>query len=294
MDDLAEPACDQIWIGDLPAETDDFMLRQIFASYGEIVWCKTLAPKQGLTTASALVQFGDPNDAKFCAENLNGNIAEGLERPVKVRLSAPKGGGGGSGSSWNNRSGGGGDGGSNWSSGDGWSKTRIPVVMPGTLQVPGGGFGKAGAAGAHPNLFDPYSDGGKGFGGKRGIAGMIKGAITGGYIAKAQKKTDENSVYVKNLPCDTTDRDLYELFAPFGAIPPGGVLAKQKDGQCCGVGFVDFVEVQSVEKAVAALHGLPGPEGEVLHVQQKRKPKVEVEKEQDPEALARQIEQSFA
>lgn len=50
-------------------------------------------------------------------------------------------------------------------------------------------------------------------------------------------------VFIKNLPSDTTDCDLYKLFAPFGAISPSGVKAMvNADGSCKGIGFVDFMD----------------------------------------------------
>merc|ERR1719216_330257 len=51
-----------------------------------------------------------------------------------------------------------------------------------------------------------------------------------------------NQLYVRGLPSDTTDADLLEIFAPFGAIPPRGVKVMNKgaQGTCNGTGWVDF------------------------------------------------------
>merc|ERR1719367_1108667 len=44
---------------------------------------------------------------------------------------------------------------------------------------------------------------------------------------------DQNALYVANLPADTTDLDLYRIFAPFGAIAPKGVRAMLNEDMSC-------------------------------------------------------------
>lgn len=270
--------CDQIWVGGLPEETDQDFLKAIFAAYGEIVWCKVF-PADGGGRAKALIQFSDFNDAQFCANNLNGNIPEGLDQAIKCRL-APRGGGGGGG-------GGGGKG-----------PGAAGAVPQALLQTFAQSFGKAGGKGGGKNNAGPYPmaalaalAGGKGFDGKRGAVGMVKGAIKGGVIKPIKwGSRPELAVFIKNLPSDTKNEHLYELFSYFGAIPPGGVLAQQKDDNCSGVGFVDFCEEECAARAVEALNGLPTPEGQFLHVAFKNKRKPKQVQEEDPEALARMLE----
>eukprot|EP00930_Biecheleria_cincta_P033469 TRINITY_DN23199_c0_g1_i1.p1 TRINITY_DN23199_c0_g1~~TRINITY_DN23199_c0_g1_i1.p1 ORF type:complete len:422 (+),score=84.24 TRINITY_DN23199_c0_g1_i1:55-1266(+) len=272
-------ACDQIWVGGLPEETDQEFLKAIFSAYGEIVWCKVF-PADGGGKAKALIQFADHTDAEFCANNLNGNIPEGLTQSIKCRL-APRNGG----------SGGGGGGGGGGGKGPG----ALPQALLQTLVQ---GLGKAGGKGGGKNNSGPYPmqavlalAAGKGFGGQRGAAGMVKGAIKGGVI-KPMKwgSKPECSVFIRNLPSDTTNEHLYELFSYFGAIPPGGVLAQKKDDNCSGVGFVDFIEEECAQRAIDALNGLPTPEGQFLFVTLKYPKKQKKVQEEDPEALARILE----
>merc|ERR1712232_1241794 len=78
---------------------------------------------------------------------------------------------------------------------------------------------------------------------------------------------NECQVYVRNLPCDTTDADLYRLFAPFGAIAPTGAKALQnEDGSCKGIGFVDFAEASCAETAIATLSNFALPDGSSIQV----------------------------
>merc|ERR1712072_167903 len=102
-----------------------------------------------------------------------------------------------------------------------------------------------------------------------GMKGLLKGAIKGG-ITPWGERPNENCLYIKFLPSDCTDKDLYDLCAPFGAIPPQGVLAQQRDGVCTGIGFVDFVDQTAAWSAMEALNGFTSPSGEALQVTQKQ------------------------
>lgn len=240
----------QVWIGGLADGCNEEMLQGVFGPYGAITWCKVTPAKPG-KKPSALVQFADPTDAAWFCENLNGNIPEGLTEPIQVMF----------------------------------SKNQGPAQGKGKGEAKGGGkdngkgYGKVDAKGGKAAGWSPYDGGAKGdakggakdsgkSGGKGGIKGLLKSATKGGFIPD-NPKPDENCVYIKGLPNDTTDRDLYELFAPFGAIPPRGVLAQQKEGACTGVGFVDFVEQTATLHAIQVLNGMPTPDGDALFLKQK-------------------------
>merc|ERR1740129_1308911 len=69
----------------------------------------------------------------------------------------------------------------------------------------------------------------------------------------------ECQCFVKNLPADTSDLDLYRLFSPFGAIAPSGTKAMLDDsGACKGFGFVDYMDAISAEAAISTLSGHQG------------------------------------
>merc|ERR1719221_345485 len=100
---------------------------------------------------------------------------------------------------------------------------------------------------------------------------MLKGLMKGGAIPGMGSRPDEQCVYVKGLPPDTSDLSMYELFSPFGAIAPTDVKAMLKpDGTCTSVGFVDFQDPSCAAAAVSALHGTTLPDGSALHLNLKR------------------------
>merc|ERR1719343_1303267 len=111
--------------------------------------------------------------------------------------------------------------------------------------------------------------GGKG-GGKPGSFFVLYGAVRKAGLLGGKGVPDENQVYVRNLPSDTTDVDLYRLFAPFGAIAPTGAKAMMgPDGSCKGIGFIDFVDATCAEAAISTLNNLTLADGSSIQVSTK-------------------------
>eukprot|EP00413_Alexandrium_margalefii_P006069 CAMPEP_0204519206 /NCGR_PEP_ID=MMETSP0661-20131031/4611_1 /ASSEMBLY_ACC=CAM_ASM_000606 /TAXON_ID=109239 /ORGANISM="Alexandrium margalefi, Strain AMGDE01CS-322" /LENGTH=208 /DNA_ID=CAMNT_0051524701 /DNA_START=54 /DNA_END=680 /DNA_ORIENTATION=+ len=87
-----------------------------------------------------------------------------------------------------------------------------------------------------------------------------------------QWTNDDGALHIGGLPMDTTDKDVYEIFAPFGAIATRGLKAMMNpDGSCTGVAFVNYLEPESARAAEAALHGRVLKDGKVINVKPKRK-----------------------
>merc|ERR1719401_1759916 len=90
-------------------------------------------------------------------------------------------------------------------------------------------------------------------GGPNSIQTVKQGMKRSGMMPGSQWVNDgTNELFVGNLPPDTSDLDLYEMFSPFGAIPPRGIRAMlNEEGVCKGVGFVNFINGQEAQVAVA-------------------------------------------
>mmetsp|Transcript_34808 Transcript_34808/g.104075 ORF Transcript_34808/g.104075 Transcript_34808/m.104075 type:complete len:173 (-) Transcript_34808:112-630(-) len=142
--------------------------------------------------------------------------------------------------------------------------------------------GKGGGGGVWtPTRASPYGAAGGAFDkgtGKGGSIQMLKnslinmGTLPGGKSTKG--RSDAQQVYVRGLPPDTTDGDLHDIFGPFGAIPPRGVKAMlSPDGQCNGIGFVDFVNEAHAAAACQALNGTMLSDGTSLRVNVKNSTK---------------------
>ncbi len=64
-------------------------------------------------------------------------------------------------------------------------------------------------------------------------------------------------LYVGNLPYNTTDADLSELFAAYGTVVSASVITDRDSGRSKGFGFV---EMETEEQANAAIEALNGKE----------------------------------
>merc|ERR1719410_1091708 len=112
--------------------------------------------------------------------------------------------------------------------------------------------------------------GGMGGGGPPASIKELLGAAKGNGVLFADRVAPECQLYVRNLPHDTTDADMFKLFSSFGAIAPFGVKAMlNDDGTCQGVGFVSFIDPASAQNAIAAMNGLTTNSGGSIQCQQK-------------------------
>eukprot|EP00927_Polykrikos_kofoidii_P068670 TRINITY_DN639_c0_g2_i1.p1 TRINITY_DN639_c0_g2~~TRINITY_DN639_c0_g2_i1.p1 ORF type:complete len:246 (+),score=37.46 TRINITY_DN639_c0_g2_i1:83-820(+) len=225
-----------LFIGDLPSELTEDRLKSVFGAYGNVTHAKMLNPSQH-GKAAALLEFETQEEATWILENVNGNIPQGLTEPVVVKYKEASG---------------------------------------------KGGSGKAGTS-QGGNRWEPYSNEGKN-GGKQGgkggggvsttaISVLVKGLYDSGALPGGTKWTnDDSTIFVSGLPEDTTDFDLYKIFAPFGAIAPRGVTAMmEKDTQICkGVGFVNYLEAKASSAAITTLNGTTLPNGRTLKVSVKQ------------------------
>ena len=62
-------------------------------------------------------------------------------------------------------------------------------------------------------------------------------------------------LYVGNLPFNTTEADLRELFEQHGAVQSVNVISDRETGRSRGFGFVEYEDESSAEKAQRALDG---------------------------------------
>mmetsp|Transcript_123643 Transcript_123643/g.344177 ORF Transcript_123643/g.344177 Transcript_123643/m.344177 type:complete len:272 (+) Transcript_123643:69-884(+) len=236
---------DTVFVSDLPGAVDQAKLEYIFSGYGHVASAKILP---GAGKNAALVRFQTQPEAKWAVENLHGNIPQGLTIPIQVKYADnPPGGKGGKGEgSW----------------------------------TPNGKNGH--------NRYSPYGKGGAGDGPPIGtrVKGQAKGG--GGVSIQQLKKglqladalpggkwsNDVGALWVGGLPDDTTDLDMYHIFAPFGCIPADGVRAMlNQDGSCKGYGFVNYIDPSAAQNVIDTLNGTQMPDGSLLEVREKAPPR---------------------
>lgn len=62
-------------------------------------------------------------------------------------------------------------------------------------------------------------------------------------------------LYVGNLPYDTSDDDLNQLFGQHGAVQSAQVIMDRMTGRSKGFGFVEMSSDEEADAAIAALNG---------------------------------------
>jgi len=230
MAGAARPS-NSLYIDGMPADMDEAQVKLIFEAYG------TLKAAKRINQTLWMLNFETLEDAQWLEENLNENIPQGMSVVVKVRF-----------------------------------------AQLGPAQPQGLGFagGTAGGFRASPYGGAPAGQGmgmGKGMGKGGGCFGgvdiiAVKRAIVNANILPGGRwKNDDKTVMVKNLPPNTSDKDIYDLFSCFGAIYGEGVRALiSEQGQCKGTAFVNYLQKESSIAAVQTLNGFVMPNGTPLTV----------------------------
>lgn len=63
------------------------------------------------------------------------------------------------------------------------------------------------------------------------------------------------NIYVGNLSYDTTDRDLEEAFASYGAVSSARIATDRDTGRARGFGFVEMTNQTEAQAAIGGLNG---------------------------------------
>jgi len=62
-------------------------------------------------------------------------------------------------------------------------------------------------------------------------------------------------LFIYNLPPESDENYLYQLFGPYGAIAQVKVVRDPATNLCKGFGFVNYVKMEDAQSAIAALNG---------------------------------------
>ena len=73
-------------------------------------------------------------------------------------------------------------------------------------------------------------------------------------INKLEKKMSIK-LYVGNLPFTVTEKELKELFSPFGDIEEATIISDKYSGRSKGFGFVTFTDEEAGKKAISKMDG---------------------------------------
>src|SRR5512147_407636 len=65
----------------------------------------------------------------------------------------------------------------------------------------------------------------------------------------------EAKLYVGNLPYNTVDSDLQELFGKAGTVKSAQVIKDRQSGRSKGFGFVEMSSAEEAQSAITMFHG---------------------------------------
>ena len=72
---------------------------------------------------------------------------------------------------------------------------------------------------------------------------------------QSRKPAYSMSVCVKNLPTFADDLWMYRRFSHYGGIHSVRAMQIQESGQCQGLGFVNFINLNDAQSAIAHMNG---------------------------------------
>lgn len=258
--------CDSVFAVGVPDNIDDDAIKAAFGEYGEVVWCKVMKGKG--KKAAALVQFSSVAEATHLVESaVDGVMLSDWAEPIAVsyKSEARK------------------KGGDNVDKGKGKGTQERWTPLPLALgKAPAQPAGKLLRPSPYPQSTESPTPWGKAESGTpswgKGSGKASKGGHEDGGILALKKELqasgklpggkwsndDDGALFFGALPSDTTDKDLYEICSPFGAIPSRGLKVMGN-----GTAFVNFVDANSAQEAIAALDGTPLQNGKFLRVKLK-------------------------
>mmetsp|Transcript_50255 Transcript_50255/g.101070 ORF Transcript_50255/g.101070 Transcript_50255/m.101070 type:complete len:240 (-) Transcript_50255:123-842(-) len=239
---MASGRPDHVFATDLPEDITEDVLKMVFGQYGTVQWCRLF---NGMGKKAALLQFASPEEASFLVENMNGAVLhDDMPNPVTLQYSE--------------------GGGKKKFPGKGQGKSQSQALVP----VRSAPYGNPVAA----TVGFEQPDKGKGKGGTGSIVDLKKELQADNVLPGGQWSNDAGALHIGGLPADTTDKDVYEIFAPFGAIASRGLKAMTNpDGSCTGVAFVNFISPSAAQAAIATLNGRAMKDGRTIHVKPKRR-----------------------
>lgn len=244
-----------VYVKNIPKHYSDEKVREIFSEYGNIIQVKVLRDSRtGESKTVGFILYDKKHEAEKAVNEMNGKTLPGGDSPLIVKLSG--------------------------------AEQRINNTGRANGPGPGPMFAPSPRMMA-PNM--PY-DYGNGFGNEMGdLTGPMRNTplnrfrynpmsqqqSNAGYNPNsrynpnyyvdtfAEDKIDMHrqsssggySVFVHNVGFDCQQRDLYRLFAPYGALLKVDVVWDKEKDQCKGYAFVTFLNGYEAANAINMLNG---------------------------------------
>lgn len=236
------PPHENLYFKGLPGGIDEASLMAVLGNIANITSVKILPNPQGPSgTGTAMALFASVEDAVHCKQSLNGETPDWCGQKLLVRYANQKGAG----------------------------KGAPPPVQggwdapPQAYEAGGAGYGKGGyGASAMDQILHggPMNQVNADF-----LVKMVNEAVV---LPGAGTKINnaEATIYIGGLPGDTTERHIYKLFSPLGAIFSVFLKHGGDGDKSWAISFVNYVDPLSAQAAIAVYNGMQVPEGNMLKV----------------------------
>ncbi len=229
-----------LYVAYLPKTFTQMDLEEMFGCFGGIITSKILMEPgtEKISRGVGFVRFDKHTEAENAITALNGKIIPGAPQPILVKFA------------------------NQTKTNPSLAQAAVSMQTLAALTRKVNPLMQAGTNGGGgpirqsvlPNMrFNPVSVG-SGVGGAMPQMNMAPAAAT--------------CIFIYNLPENSEDGILYQLFCPFGAITSVKVI-KDKDGKCKRYGFVNMVNYEEALTAIASLNGFQ-LEGKQLQVSFKK------------------------
>lgn len=260
-----------LYVAYMPKTWTQADLESSFRPYGSIITSKVLVDTgTGLSRGVGFVRYDQHHEAVAAIEAMNGKTLQGSEQPLLVKFAnQPKNGDGADAKAA--------------AIGDAAAisaltappslLTGLVPAVPSVRRAGGGGYNAGGTANVVGGpmrhsvsslRYNPVGAAAAAAAAAAASASSVAGLSS--LAANLPGFTPQGwCVFVYNLPEDTQDSLLYQLFCPFGAINSVKVIRDLKTQKCKRYGFVNMVNYDEAYQAILALNGYPH-EGKTLQV----------------------------
>lgn len=211
-----------LYVRNIPRTMTQNELEEIFSPHGEIIQSRILTDGgTGQSKGVGFVLFNTKDQAENAISHLDGFVPEGGELPLNVKHAE-----------------------------DNRGKARPPVIV--VNQRPHGGPG------------GPFNGGGDGYGAAGGYGPMRNQSrysrfnpMTSNYSNGGGNAMGEAGfvLFVYNIGPESDERELWQLFSPFGVVQKVNVIRDTAKNTGKGFGFVTMANYQ---EAMSAIHNLNG------------------------------------
>ena len=226
-----------LYISGLSLNCSKDNLARLFGRFGDIITCKVLEDESGVSKGVGFVRFDKRRQAEAAIDALNNKIPElpGAVKPLTVKFANPP-------------------------------SQKLSVDMLTSAAQAKGLAGVSPAALRSQGLYSPMTAAFNS--GLNNYAGNAFGMNLPASLTPANAVSPW-CIFVYNLPANSTELTLFQLFSKFGAIDSVKVITDEEK-KCKGFGFVNMVTYEDACYGILRLNGYCLERGKPLQVSFKK------------------------